>query len=247
MGKKSKDGDRNGRINKRIEVEFDPDDHADDGFGESHENAFGKSGPFGSGGPFGPDGVFGPGGLFGPGGVFGQGGGYGWQGGRGRKGGGGGGMRRRERMFGPGELRLVLLSLTAEEPRHGYDCIRAIEEATGGVYAPSAGVVYPTLAMLADEGMIAEQDSDDSRKVFAATAAGREELESRQDELEPLLERFGRKAEKAKAARSSDMMRALGNLAAVLTNKASNGGLEGMSKEQIVDLIDELARKIERM
>ena len=56
------------------------------------------------------------------------------------------------RMFGSGELRLVLLKLIADEPRHGYDLIRAIEELTGGDYAPSPGVVYPTLTMLAGHG-----------------------------------------------------------------------------------------------
>ena len=49
------------------------------------------------------------------------------------------------RMFDGGELRLVLLKLIADEPRHGYDLIREIEELTGGAYAPSPGVVYPTL------------------------------------------------------------------------------------------------------
>ena len=68
---------------------------------------------------------------------------------------GGGGAARR--MFDGGELRLVLLKLIADEPRHGYDLIRAIEELTGGAYAPSPGVVYPTLTMLDEMGLIEEQ------------------------------------------------------------------------------------------
>ena len=60
------------------------------------------------------------------------------------------------RMFESGELRLVLLKLIAEQPRHGYDLIRAIEEMTGGEYAPSPGVVYPTLTLLQDMGLIEE-------------------------------------------------------------------------------------------
>ena len=59
-------------------------------------------------------------------------------------------------MFESGELRLVLLKLIADEPRHGYDLIRAIEELTGGEYAPSPGVVYPTLTLLQDMGLIEE-------------------------------------------------------------------------------------------
>ena len=69
--------------------------------------------------------------------------------------------RGRRRMFGSGELRLVLLKLIADEPRHGYDLIRAIEELTGGDYAPSPGVVYPTLTMLADMGLIEEAPPKD--------------------------------------------------------------------------------------
>ena len=70
--------------------------------------------------------------------------------------GGGGRGRRGKRMFEGGELRLVLLKLIADQSRHGYDLIRAIEEATHGAYAPSPGVVYPTLTMLQDMGLIEE-------------------------------------------------------------------------------------------
>ena len=71
-------------------------------------------------------------------------------------GGSGRGRRGRRRVFEPGEFRLVLLKLIADQPRHGYDLIRAIEEMTHGIYAPSPGVVYPTLTMLQDMGYIEE-------------------------------------------------------------------------------------------
>ena len=70
------------------------------------------------------------------------------------------------------ELRLLLLRLIADEPRHGYDLIRAIEELSHGAYAPSPGVVYPTLTMLQDMGLIEEAKSEGARKVFQATAEG---------------------------------------------------------------------------
>ena len=76
----------------------------------------------------------------------------------------GGGRRR---VFDSGELRLVLLKLISDQPRHGYDLIRAIEELTGGAYAPSPGVVYPTLTLLQDMGHIDEQKSEGARKAFA--------------------------------------------------------------------------------
>lgn len=208
---------------------------------------FGEDGPFGRAGPFGSDGPFGPQGFFGPGGVFG--------GNATRRGGGrrNGPARftdrpqKRKRMFGSGELRLVLLAMLAEEARHGYELIKALEEMTDGAYSPSPGIVYPTLQMLNDEGVIAVQDSDDARKLYQATQAGIAELEDRADEVAELWERLGRRAERARPQDSPDLFRALGNLASVLTKKASKGSMNKINQEQIVDLIDELARKIERL
>ncbi|MBN9121321.1 MAG: PadR family transcriptional regulator, partial [Planctomycetes bacterium] len=87
-------------------------------------------------------------------------------GGRGERSSGRGEGRAR-RMFDGGELRLVLLKLIADEPRHGYDLIREIENLTGGAYAPSPGVVYPTITMLDDMGFIEQQQSEGAKKAFA--------------------------------------------------------------------------------
>ncbi len=237
-----------------VDIEIDIDDDGDndrqeryrrrtyrsnDIFGE--QGIFGSDGPFGPGGPFGPAGPFGKSGVFGPGGLFAKSGNQ-----RRRREGGGNNMRRR-RMFGPGELRLVLLAMLAEEARHGYELIKALEEMTAGAYSPSPGTIYPTLQMLADEGAIAEEDSGDAKKLFKATDAGLAELEERSREIDELWERLGRKRENARPKGSAELFRAMGNLATVLKNKAANGGLKDMDKEQVVDLIDELARKIERL
>ncbi len=212
------------------------------------DNLFGPGGPFGAAGPFAIQGVFGPGGLFGKGGLMG--GGHGGRGGRHRGEMHGGPRQRRQRMFGSGELRLVLLAMLAEEPRHGYELIKALEELTDGAYSPSPGTIYPTLQMLADEGVIAEQESEDARKLYRATEAGTAELATRKDELEDLWHRLGRRfekrAERERSGGQSAMFRALGNLASVITNKAASGGVT-MDKDQVIDLIDELARKIERL
>src|SRR6478752_7239299 len=96
--------------------------------------------------------------------------------------------RRARRMFESGELRLVLLKLIADEPRHGYDLIRAIEDLTGGEYAPSPGVIYPTLTLLQDMGQIEEAPSKGARKPFQVTDEGRAELEEKSEEIEGLFE-----------------------------------------------------------
>lgn len=203
----------------------------------------------GGGGFFGPDGFFGPRGPFGPDGPFGPSNPFGpdwgrkWQ----RQHGG----QRRGRMFGHGELRLLLLKLIGDEPRHGYELIKAIEEMTAGSYAPSPGAVYPTLSLLEDEGAIREvAGGDEPRKAFEATDKGREELEARKDEADALVERLSdhgqRHAERGKAFATPEMFRALGNLAQVVKMKARGGKLDEEALGKIVDLIDEMARKIER-
>ena len=83
---------------------------------------------------------------------------------------------RRRRMFDGGELRLVLLKLIEEQERHGYDLIRAIEERTGGAYAPSPGVVYPTLTLLDDMELIEARQAEGAKKLYGVTEAGKAHL-----------------------------------------------------------------------
>ena len=154
---------------------------------------------------------------------------------------------RRGRMFGQGELRLALLALVAEKPSHGYELIKGIEEMTGGAYAPSPGAVYPTLQLLEDEGSIEEAEAEGAKKPFAATAQGREELETRKDEVEELMRRLGRHATRAERMRSPDLFRAMGNLGSVLKNRARSGKLDERTINEIVDMIDEMAKRIERL
>lgn len=174
-----------------------------------------------------------------------------WQGGPRRR-------RRRGRMFATGELRLALLTLIAEEPRHGYELIRAIEDMTGGSYAPSPGAVYPTLQMLEEEGLIKptkiKVDTDDeeetsSKKPFKATKSGKAELADRAEEVDELRERLGAHGERAEKVRekSPDLFRAMGNLGTVLKNRARAGKLDQKAIDEIVDIIDEVAKRIERM
>ncbi len=166
-------------------------------------------------------------------------------------------QKRRGRMFGTGELRLALLALINKEPRHGYELIRAIEDMTGGSYAPSPGAVYPTLQMLEEEGLIKSakaktsgaDDDASSKKPFKATKAGKAELADREDEVDELMGRLGEHGERAEKVKqkSPDLWRAMGNLANVLKNRARAGKLDQKALDEIVDIIDEVAKRIERM
>jgi DNA-binding PadR family transcriptional regulator len=155
--------------------------------------------------------------------------------------------QRRGRMFGTGELRLALLALIAENPSHGYELIKGIEEMTGGAYAPSPGAVYPTLQLLEDEGAIAEADAEGSKKPYAVTPQGEAELEERKVEVAELLRRLGRHGERTSTVRSHDVFRAMGNLGSVLKNRAKAGKLDEATINEIVDMIDEMAKRIERL
>ena len=178
---------------------------------------------------------------FGPGGW-----GGGWEGGdwsaefgHGRRGG-------RRRMFESGQLKLVLLKLIADQPRHGYDLIRAIEELTHGSYAPSPGVVYPTLTMLQDMGLIQEAAADGPRKAFAITAEGEAYLAERTEEVEALFERLTGAGEGKRRAGGRPIQRAVRNLLSALWHRVTaEGGEERL--HEIAAILDEAAQKIERV
>lgn len=93
-------------------------------------------------------------------------------------------------MFGHGQLRLLLLALIAEEPRHGYELMQALSDRVSGSYVPSAGTVYPRLAKLEHEGLIDKHD-DDRRTVYRITDAGRIHLDERADELAAITAESG--------------------------------------------------------
>lgn len=165
------------------------------------------------------------------------------EGGRHRGRGGHGGRRR---MFEGGELRLVLLHLIAAQPRHGYDLIREIETRTGGAYAPSPGIVYPTLTMLEELEQIAPANTEGSKRAFTVTATGLGFLEEHRAEAEAALARLDALRREGEHVESGPIFRAMRNLKAVLEQR-----LAGPQEKQVLfaaaDLIDEAARKIERL
>ncbi|WNO52679.1 PadR family transcriptional regulator [Stakelama saccharophila] len=155
--------------------------------------------------------------------------------------------RRAKRMFDGGELRLVLLKLIAEEPRHGYDLIREIEERTGGAYAPSPGVVYPTITMLGDMDLIAEQDSEGAKKVYAATDAGRTHLEENAQEVERLFARLDEVGSMRERTSGGPVRRAMGNLRSVLQDRLTREDVSDDTLHDVAGIIDDAARRIERL
>jgi DNA-binding PadR family transcriptional regulator len=132
----------------------------------------------------------------------GKGPGMGWGRHGGRGGGGfGGGAFRVGKMLADGDLRVVVLALLTDTPRHGYDIIKALEERSHGIYSPSPGVVYPTLTYLEEVGYVSAT-AEGNRKVYAITDSGRAYLAENRELAAMVLDgldRFGRKMSQAKA------------------------------------------------
>jgi DNA-binding PadR family transcriptional regulator len=94
------------------------------------------------------------------------------------------------RFFRQGEVRLALLSLLQDEPAHGYELMKRLEERSGGMYRASAGTVYPVLQQLEDEGLVKIQEDAD-KKVYHLTDTGREELLAHEEHVERIWQRAG--------------------------------------------------------
>jgi DNA-binding PadR family transcriptional regulator len=156
-------------------------------------------------------------------------------------------MRGRQlgRLLEHGDLRLVVLALLNEQPRHGYELIKELEERTGGAYRPSAGVIYPTLAMLEDEGLVAPAEGEAGRKLFELTKDGRAAFEERRSYIEGVFARMAEVAESSGSSRPR-IARAMTNLGMALQNRLSRRPITADEIDRIVSILDDTASAIEK-
>ena len=153
--------------------------------------------------------------------------------------------RRAERVFEQGDLRLILLKLIADKPSHGYELIKAVEENTGGAYAPSPGVVYPTLTHLEDLGYTKIQESEGGKKLFAITAEGEAYLAEQAAAIAQLQARVEQVATANRGRSAPQIMRAMENLKMALRLKLSAGPITEEKLAAIAAVLDDAARKVE--
>lgn len=142
----------------------------------------------------------------------------------------GGGGRRGKRIFDHGDLKLVILRLIADKPRHGYEVIKAVEEALGGQYAPSPGVVYPTLTLLEELGQASTSACEGNRKLYTATAEGQAFLAAHQGTVDALFARMAEVKARHGDGPPPQIIRAMENLKMALRLKLAGGN---PSEEQI--------------
>ncbi|AJJ19574.1 MULTISPECIES: PadR family transcriptional regulator [Yersinia] len=94
------------------------------------------------------------------------------------------------RLFEHGDLRIVLLALVDKKPSHGYELIKAIEEASSGLYVPSPGVIYPTLTLLEEQDFVTPVATGNGRKSYQITDAGKVELQQNQQIVDVIFSRL---------------------------------------------------------
>jgi len=126
--------------------------------------------------------------------------------------------RFRERMFGRGDLKYVILDLLKDQPRHGYDIIRELEFRLGGFYTPSAGAIYPTLQLLEDMGAVTSVQ-DEGRRVYSITESGRALLEERRGVVDDIAGRVRSWMEREGGAELQQATRELGELVGLLARE----------------------------
>src|SRR5262249_42131638 len=118
----------------------------------------------------------------------------------GRHGMGAGDMMRAGRMLATGDLRLIALALIAEQPRHGYEIIKLLEDKTAGWDSPSPGIVYPTLTYLEEAGYVTAQ-AEGAKKLYTITEEGQAHLAENRDFVDAVLERMSAVGDKARRIR----------------------------------------------
>jgi DNA-binding PadR family transcriptional regulator len=146
------------------------------------------------------------------------------------------------RMFGQGDLRLLLLALIADKPSHGYDLIRTIEAKFNGTYAPSAGAIYPTLTLLEEQELVTSATEAGGKKSYSATLSGRQFLAENSEQVKALMARIDIMAGAKEGSAIPDAI-----LHAVQTLRhavMAKGGWSDTEMERIREILEKAAREI---
>jgi DNA-binding PadR family transcriptional regulator len=145
-----------------------------------------------------------------------------------------------------GGVRYLVLDALAERARHGYEVIQAIEERSLRAYRPSPGVIYPTLQMLEELGhaRVVEQES---RKVYAITDEGRQDLELHTKEVSEFYDRLADQSWERHAEDFGELMRRAGRLFKVFKRAARRGHISARAQLKIRELLDDATQRIEQI
>jgi len=151
------------------------------------------------------------------------------------------------RLFDAGDLKLVILKLLSEEPGYGYQLMKKMEERLAGGYSPSAGVIYPTLTLLEEEGLASVSTSSDNKKVYTVTPAGLKFLEENKQRVEELFARLDEARGGFERGRSPEMMKAFMNLRGAVMARMFRGNVTAEQIKKITEAINAAAKAIDEL
>jgi DNA-binding PadR family transcriptional regulator len=150
-------------------------------------------------------------------------------------------------MFEQGDLKYVILKLLVDKPRHGYEIIKELEERFGGAYAPSAGTVYPTLALLEDVGYASVTTEEGGKKVYAITDEGRRYLEENKGAVEDIFDRIADIGSSFLSESMMDVNRAFGRVARATYATAPWHSRDKEFTNKLKEILEEAARRIDEL
>jgi DNA-binding PadR family transcriptional regulator len=143
-------------------------------------------------------------------------------------------------------VKLVILKLLSEQPSYGYQLIKTMEQHLAGGYTPSAGVIYPTLTMLEEEGL-ASASSENNKKVYSLTPEGFEYLEANKVQIAELFERLEEAGRGFERGRSPEIMKAFKNLRGAVTARVSRESIKPEQILKITEAINAAAKAIDEL
>jgi DNA-binding PadR family transcriptional regulator len=157
------------------------------------------------------------------------------------------GRWRGGRMFEQGDLRYVVLRLLEEKPRHGYEIIKALEERFSGAYAPSPGVVYPTLQLLEDQGFARVRPEAEGKKVYEITDEGRAYLAENRDAVDTIFERISKLVGHFMDEPMTEVHGAFRRVGKATYSRATDAVQNPELLKQIVEILNRAAKEIEAL
>jgi len=151
-----------------------------------------------------------------------------------------------ERLFDAGDVRLVVLKLLSEQPSYGYQLIKTMEQRLGGGYTPSAGVIYPTLTMLEEEGL-ASASTSENKKIYTVTPEGNEYLQANKERIDELFQRLDVAGRGFRRGRSPEIVRAFMNLRGAVAVRLHRESVTPEQIAKITEAINAAAKAIDEI
>jgi len=145
-----------------------------------------------------------------------------------------------------GGVKYLLLDALADAPRHGYEIMQVIEERSKGAYRPSPGVVYPTLELLTETGLVRVSEKE-GRKVYEITEAGRKELEANRDAVSDFYEQQDGASWEEYAGELGEFSRRLVGLAKTVHRAARRGRLDRTAMRELKKVLDETISRVDEV